>query len=169
VQASFDLFLEQIARRGSWLGGGSAAAVTAALAAALVEKLTVDAGVRRQVRRLRRDCTRLVQQDAAAFARVIRASRSGRREAFVRALQAATDVPCQIVEQASAVETACRRTARTIKPQFQSDLRCARALAAAAGASGRALIDTNLKWLNDPAFSRGIRRRLRNATRRPAR
>jgi len=165
VQASFDSFLEQIARRGSWFGGGSAAAIAAALAAALVEKLTVSPPLRRRVHRIRRECTRMVQQDAAAFSKVIRASRTGRRAAFRRALQAATEVPCRVVEQAKAVEAACRQTAKTLKPQFQSDLRCARALAAAAGASGRALIDTNLDWLNDPSFTRRIRRRLRDATR----
>ena len=160
MQGSLEHVLDQIARRGSWWGGGSAAALSAALSAAVAEKLTATPARRRRMQALRRACVRLGSADADAFAQVIRASRSGDRSTFVRSLKHATEVPYEVLARAHAVERACRDLARTIRPRFRSDLRCARALARAAGVSAQGFIDTNLAWLGDRGYARRMRRRL---------
>ena len=165
MQASVDEFLEQVARRGSWVGGGSVAALSAALSAALLEKLVAQRTTARRLKRLRHACVALIPRDAKAFSRVIQATRRGNRAVFSRALKAATDVPWQVFAHAQAVQLACRTAQRAIKPRFQSDLRCALALALAASESARTLIHTNLAWLNNAAYTRMMRRRLQSATR----
>ncbi len=163
MEASLEEFLDQLARRGSWFGGGSAAAFSAALAAGLLEKLVVDPARTRRLRRIRRECLALVEGDAATFASVIRATRAKDRQAFRRALKTATDVPCRVFERAKAVQTACRQAQRVVKPRFQSDLRCALAIALAAAESARTLIHTNLAWLDDAAYAKAVQRRLDRA------
>jgi formiminotetrahydrofolate cyclodeaminase len=160
VPQSVEQFLEQLARRGSWVGGGSVAAMSAALAAGLTEKLTVERPARRRLTRIRRECLALIQRDARTFARVVLALRSNSRAEFRRRLREATDVPCRVFEHARAVEAACERARKTINPKFQSDLRCAVAVARAAAQSASALIKTNLAWLNEPSYTRQILRRL---------
>lgn len=163
MQDSIEQFLDQVARRGSWVGGGSVAAFSAALAAALLEKLVHDPRAARRLGAVRRDCLRWLAQDATAFARVIQTTRRKDRRAFRTALQAATEVPCRVFEHAQRVQAACRTAQRAVKPRFQSDLRCAMAVAMAAGESARTLVHTNLAWLGDPAYTKRIRRRLQAA------
>lgn len=163
LSGSFEQFLEQVARRGSWIGGGSVAAAGAALAAALLEKLLVHPRQILRLRARRRACMRLVERDAKVFARVIAAMRSETPRAFQRALKTAIEVPCDVHAHAQAVERAGRAAGRQINPRFQSDLRCALAFAAAAKHASRALIDTNLAWLQDRGYARRVRRRLRDA------
>ncbi len=165
LQGSLNDFLEQVARRGSWVGGGSVAALAAALAAALLEKLMVHPGTVRTLRRRRLECVRLIQRDATTFAAVIQATRPHRRQQFQRNLKVATEVPCRVFEHAQAIQTACRLATRTVKPRFQSDLRCAMALALAAGESARTLIETNLVWLGDSRYTKTVHNRLQRAAR----
>lgn len=165
MQGSLEQFLEQVARRGSWIGGGSVAALSAALAAALLEKLFARPREAQALREIRRRCLPLIRLDAERFARVIQATRGGNRRAFRLALKSATDVPSQVFEHAQAIQAACRRAQRSVKPQFQSDLRCAMAVALAAGESARTLILTNLAWLNDPSHAKRVQRRLHAAQR----
>jgi formiminotetrahydrofolate cyclodeaminase len=162
---SLEQFVEHVARRGSWFGGGSVAALSAALAAALLEKLIHNAGTVRALRGVRRECLALIRRDADAFARVIRTTRRKEPAAFQRSLKAATEIPCRVFERAATLQAACRAAQRAVKPQFQSDLRCAMAVAMAAAESARTLVLTNLAWLNDPAYSRQVERRLQTAQR----
>mgnify|MGYP001608927582 CR=1 FL=1 len=165
MYGSLEEFLEQVARRESWFGGGSVAALAAALAAALTEKLAVQPGAVRRLRRIRRRCLRLVQRDAETFARVIAASRHRNRASFHRRLKTAIEVPWQVFESAQAVAASCRVAQRSVKPQWRSDLRCALSLANASAEAARALISTNLTWLGDPQYSRTVRHRLAAAER----
>ncbi|MBI4353671.1 MAG: cyclodeaminase/cyclohydrolase family protein [Candidatus Omnitrophica bacterium] len=151
LSLSLECFLDELARRGSWLGGGSVAALSAALSAALLEKLTVQPIERQRVRRIRRRCAALVTKDATVFAHVIRTLRGGSSQAFRRSLKAATAVQQDVLTHADAVITMCRKARRTVKPRFQSDLQCAQALAEAARYASKKLIGTNRAWLNDAA------------------
>lgn len=166
---SLEHFLDQVARQGSWFGGGSVAALSAALAAALLEKLLGSTAPARRLQRIRRECFALVSRDAEAFARVIAASRSGNHRAFTRTLKSATEIPCRVFEHAQAIRAASRVAAGSIKPQFQSDLKGARAMAGAAAEGACALIETNLMWLNDHTYTSTIRSRLRAAHQHHAR
>ena len=153
-----------MARRGSWFGGGSVSAFGAALAAALLEKLTAGARPARRLTRIRQQCLQLVWRDADVFSRVIEASRSGRRQAFAKTLKAATEIPCQIFAYAQTIRGLSAITARSIKPQFRSDVASVNGMALAAADGARALVETNLAWLNDPAYTRTIRRKLAAAS-----
>lgn len=158
-----ETLLEEVARRGSWLGGGSVAALAIALAAALLEKLLLKPRARAQLRQIRQRGLRFVEQDGIVFARVIAATRQGRRAPFARALRAANDIPCRIFADAHMVLALTREARRQVKPRFQSDLKCAAALATAAAAGARALISTNVAWMADAAYTARIRRQLQRA------
>ena len=79
---------------------------------------------------------------------------------FRRRLKAAIEIPRQVHDDAHRVLTLARGLKRAIPPRYRVDLHCAEAIARAAAASARALIMTNLAWLNEPAYSRRMRRRL---------
>lgn len=164
MHASLSQFLEQVARRGSWTGGGGVAASGAALAAALLEKLMPSAGGGRRFRTIWHECLRLVDADARAFAAVIQALREQDRAGFRRALKAATEIPFRVAAHAQVIQVACRAARRTVNPRFHADLVCAMATARGAGEAARALIRTNLTWLNDARYTAQMRRRLRAVT-----
>ncbi len=144
------------------MGGGSAAALSAALAAALLEKLTPQANAARALRHVRRRCLALVEQDAETFAQAIHALQSRQTGAFRQRLRAATALQEQVFQHAHMIQQAGRQSMRRIKPQFRSDLECTIALAEAARQSASALIRTNLTWLNDPTYAARVRRRLQS-------
>lgn len=161
MSESIEQFLDEAARRGSWIGGGSLAALSAAQAAALLEKLTTVPQTARRLRRIRRTCVGLIRRDAETFAKAIGATRAKTPRTFQRSLKAATEVQVQVFINSQAIARGCRRAGRTIAPRLQSDLRCALAFAAAARQSATVLIRTNLAWLNEPAHAARVRRRLR--------
>lgn len=162
---SVEELLRQVARKGSWMGGGSVAALCAALSAALLEKLVVQPAAAQRLRRIQRTCLALIPRDGRVFSQVIQATRHGDRRGLRRALKTATEVPWQVFAHAQTVQKICQQAQRSVKPRFQSDLRCALAVALAASESARTLIHTNLAWLNDAAYTRMMRRRLQSATR----
>lgn len=147
MSQAIERFLDEVSHRGSWLGGGSAAALSAALSAALLEKLAARPAQRQALQRIRRACVRLIRQDAETFARAVASARSGNRVVFRRRLKAATAVQETVLRHARNVERACGVERRRVKPSFQSDLRCAAALATAAEQSAKALIRANQSWL----------------------
>ena len=164
-------FLEQTADRHSWYGGGSAAALVCALSAALLEKLAClpsrtrgrQAGWTlrgKTTRTIRAQCARLIEVDARAFARVIRASARHDRLAEARALKTAIEVPWQVHRYTQRLLQVAQRMRTAVSPRYQADLRCAEALAKASGNAARALVNVNLRWLDDPAARRRIRQQL---------
>lgn len=155
------VFLNQVARPRSGFGGGSAAALTAALAAALLEKVAGSGRERRKLRAIRRRCAGFVDADAKQFARVVAVLRAGSRLRAARALRGAIEIPCRVCEAARDLQAAAAHLERQVPPRWRSDVRCAGALARAAAESARALGKANLAWVNDPAYSRGVMRRLR--------
>ncbi|MBI4597376.1 MAG: cyclodeaminase/cyclohydrolase family protein [Candidatus Omnitrophica bacterium] len=154
-------FLGQVAQQGSWYGGGTAAALGVGLSAALLEKLAHHPADRKRLKQIRQRSLWLAERDAAVFAGVIAACRTGRRGTFRQALRAAVEVPCRVYEDAQAVRALGRKIQRTIAPRLQSDVRCAMALAEAGQAGAQGFINANLAWLNDRAYALRIRRRLR--------
>ena len=147
------------------MGGGSVAALSAALSAALLEKLVVQPSTVRRLRRAWHECVGLIELDARRFAQVIAATRAKNRRAFTRSLKLATEVPTKVFEHAQMIQVACRNAQRSVKPRFQSDLRCAMAVALAASEAARTLILTNLAWLDERAYTVRMRRRLLAAAR----
>jgi formiminotetrahydrofolate cyclodeaminase len=147
LSRSFEQLLDEIAHRGSWLGGGSVAAASLALAASLLEKLLPQPVGRRRMRRLRRECVRLIDGDARAFAQVIAATRQRDRTILRRRLKAATAIPLRIRRHAATAKHLCQAAGRSVPPRLQSDLRCVTALAQASAMAAGILAATNRAWL----------------------
>ena len=162
LNTSLQHVLEHTATKGSWYGGGSAAALTCAVSAALVEKLARRRQTIAAARGIRLRCARLMDEDAQAFACVIRAL-AERPRLFPSRLKSAIEIPAQVHDDAHLVLRLVRQTKQTIPPRYHVDLQCAEAIAIAAAQSAQALIKTNLAWLNEPAYAKRMRRRLASA------
>lgn len=165
LRGSVEDLLDHVARRGSWYGGGSVAALAAAMACALLEKLILKAGALKKLKRLRKECLALVEKDAVSFARAIHGMRLGRRAVFVSRLKAATEVPYRVLHNAYAIKAMGKAYQKTIKPQFQSDVRCALVLAQASADSAETFIETNLAWLKERSYTAGMHKRIIRAKR----
>jgi formiminotetrahydrofolate cyclodeaminase len=126
----------------------------------LLEKLVGSGRLARRLARIRHESLGLARQDAKAFARVIAASRSGNRRAFHQTLKAATEIPCRVAQHARTIREIARAASGSIRPPYRADVTTARAMAEAATAGAQALIGTNLAWLQDRTYAKGIRRRL---------
>ena len=160
LNSSVRTFLDQTATQGTWYGGGSAAAFTCALSAALLEKLARSPASRKTLHVIRTRCVRLIEADAASFARVVRAQSRHDARSMTKALKAAIDVPLQVCRDASRIRKIAIEIRPSIRRHYDVDLRCAVELAQAAGKAAQALVATNLTWLNEPKYSRRIRQHL---------
>jgi len=89
----------------------------------------------------------LIEADAQAFARVVRAGARQDRQTLRRALTVATDIPCQVGECAQQVLSIARRIRARVSPSYRVDLDCAQALARAAKQSAQALVTANRAWI----------------------
>ena len=163
MSTPLEQFLAQIARKGSWHGGGTVAALSFSLSAALLEKLTHQPESHRRLHRLWHLGLTLAEEDARVFASVIATSRPGYRKAQQKRLKQAIDIPCQVYEGAGEVLKLAQRLRRTIKPRFQSDVRCALSLARASQQASLGFINANLAWLGNRAYARTIHQRLQKS------
>ena len=123
------------------------AALSLGLSAALLEKLAHRPEDRKRLNAIWRRSLHLAEQDAVVFARVIAATRTGRRSAVVSALKRAIAVPAQVAKDAGAMQRMGARLRRSIKPRFQSDVRCAIAIAKASETAAQGFVDANRQWL----------------------
>ena len=144
--SSIQQLLERTADRHSSYGGGSAAALSCALSAALVEKVAGRKPASGIAKRLRLHCTKLIEADAKVFGSFIRAQKREDRAAMRRALKSATDIPSQVEECSKQVLEVARRIRTHVSPRYRVDLRCAERLAKAAQQSARALVAANRAW-----------------------
>lgn len=156
-------FLAVVAKRGSWFGGGSVAACTNALAAALLEKLSTSSASVASLNGIRQESLELIEQDAVRFSQVIAAIRAGNKRLFAKRLRAATEVPFRVFFDAQRIQKMCRLQKSRIRPQFHSDLHCVTALAQASAKAAEALINTNLAWLKDKRYAKSLRKRMQRA------
>jgi formiminotetrahydrofolate cyclodeaminase len=159
-------------------GGGAAAALAGALAAALVAMVARVAALhdggrpplgpaRRAADGLRRRLARLAAADAVAYARFVEARR--RRpvipRAVERALHTATEVPLAVAESARDTLALAGRLAPRARPSTRSDLAVAVHLANGALESGAVTARANLAALGASTESAALRRRLERAER----
>jgi formiminotetrahydrofolate cyclodeaminase len=173
---TIDDFLAQLGSSDPTPGGGALAALSGAMAAAMLAmvcNLTLGrprfAEIEAEVRQLLAECHSLQQKllaladaDAEAYLAVRDAYRlprsnegeqQARTEAIERAMHGATDVPVDSAREARAVLDLAARAARITNPVAIGDVAVAThlALAAARGAGDQARI--NLATLHDSAFA----------------
>lgn len=177
VAGSVQVFLDKLAGESPEPGGGSAAALTAALGAALVSmvaNLTVGrekyADVQGQVADLlvasegvRQRLEEFVTLDTKAYGAVAVAmklprdtdeQKAERTRVLQAALIGAADVPLRVAEAAAEVSRLSRRAAEMGNVNAVSDAGVAAVLADAAAQSAALNVKINLGWIADEAFKR---------------
>ena len=147
-------FLDLTASSSSAPGGGSAIAVSVALAACLssmaarlsTKQLTDATGLAERAERLRGRVAPLARADAIAYGRVLVAQRA--REApdgdLRAALSGAADVPLAVAEAGAEVASIAARLASEGNPNLQGDALCAVLLAEAGVRAAVRLVEINL-------------------------
>ncbi len=160
-------------------GGGCAAALAGALAAALGQMV---AGLSRGKKALAKHEPRLLQaldrlealteelkqsidRDAAGFEAVRTARRipkedAGRDQAIQEALREATETPLRVAELAAEIRSLIAELAPITSPSMASDLKVGALLAQAALEGARANVEINLSDVTDPSYVASARRRL---------
>ncbi len=157
ARSGLDSFLDELESPAPSSCGGTAAAVTAAMAASLVTMVARGSsswddgpGIASQSRALRSRLTALGEEDATAFAQVLvtMRDRSGTPEqrdfALGLALLRAAEVPLRIAEAAADVAELAAAAAAAGSPHLQPDATAAAALAEAATQAATHLVEINL-------------------------
>jgi formiminotetrahydrofolate cyclodeaminase len=157
---SLDRFLERLAAGEPAPGGGSAAAVTAAMAAGLVAMAARLAGGRVDdaddiagvADGLRRRALALADEDSAAYAAVLDAYRrpgdedpDRRRRAIRAALEAATAVPLEVAGLAAEAAVIGARLVEAGNPNLEGDANAAVQLGRAAARAAARLVEINVR------------------------
>lgn len=168
-------FLDELASSAPAPGGGSVAALSGALGAALVSmvcSLTVGkkkyAHVQEDIKALlaqsealRKELVELLEADVQVYTEVSRAmkmpratdeEKAARTAAMQKALKAATDVPMQVAEACVEVMDLCRPAAEKGNVNAVSDAGVAVLMAEAGLRSAALNILINLAWIKDEAF-----------------
>jgi methenyltetrahydrofolate cyclohydrolase len=152
-------FLDAVAEASPAPGGGSSAAVGAALAAALVEMAarigSVDE-VAEQASALRARALRLAEQELTSYAPVLEARTPEERSA---ALGAASEPPAHVAEVAADVAELGVRVARSSSAAVRGDALKGVVFAEAAAAAAARLVEINVG--SGPVFERAQRAELR--------
>lgn len=161
-------YLDALASAAPAPGGGSAAALAAALGAALVamtcrvtaarEAAAAEAlgALAEEADALRRRLGALADDDARAYAGVIAARRSpasSRAAAVEDALKRATDVPARLAAESRNVLALCERIAPCARASALSDLGVAALLTHGALRAATLTARTNLASIADAAFT----------------
>ncbi|MQM39058.1 hypothetical protein KBTX_03080 [wastewater metagenome] len=160
-QAGIAGFLEALAARRSAPSGGAGAGLSLATAAALAAmaarfadtRMADAAALAGEADAIRERALVLMDVDAESFAPVLKASRWGDAGALEDALEAACEVPLEVLETALRLCRMGDRLVREGNPRLVGDARAAVALAAGAGRAAAALIDENLDGDRDDGLA----------------
>ena len=185
--ASVTAFLDSLASSAPAPGGGSVAALSGAMAAALVSMVCnltigkqryadVEAEMRDLLDRaeaLRHEMQDLAQADLEAFNRLSAAYKlprtteadiAIRRDAIQASLRRATEVPLRTARTAAAVLPLCPAVAERGNQAAVSDVGVAALLAQAAVRSALLNVDINLRLLEDSIYIRQVRAEVERLT-----
>src|SRR3954454_8979736 len=163
LSASVAQLLDDLAARTPAPGGGAAAALTCAMAAALVEMATSFASaqglesVRDRAHVIRRQASGLAYADGRAYGVVLEALRmekGGQRTAHLdEAVSGAIAVPMQVLELASEVAALAADVAETGNRNLEGDALAGSLLAEAAARSAATLAQLNASLLSTQAIA----------------
>ncbi|MEM4723640.1 MAG: cyclodeaminase/cyclohydrolase family protein [Candidatus Hadarchaeum sp.] len=182
-EKSVRTFLDELASSAPAPGGGSAAALAAAIGAALVSmvaNLTVGkkdyAHVQEDIQRildrseaLRRKCLELLEGDVAAYTEVSLAykmprdteeQKAARSAAIQKALKAATAVPMELAEACVEILNLCPESAEKGNVRAVSDVGVGALMAEAALRAAALNVLINLSSIKDEAFVQQTRAKL---------
>jgi len=177
------LFLDELSSAAPAPGGGSIAALSGALGAALismVSNLTIGkekyADVQDEIKvllgeseSLRRELIELLEADVRVYTELSETMKmprdteeqnAARAQAMDRALKAATNVPMQVAEACVAVMDLCRPAAEKGNINAVSDVGVAVLIAEAGLRSAALNVLINLAWIKDETFVKETRNKL---------
>ncbi len=187
-EQSLEYYLDDLASSQPAPGGGSASALSGALAAALASmvcRLTLGkAGyeeaqseiesILERTEQLRRRFTELLEEDIAAYARLAAAykmprgtdqERAARSEDIQKHLFGAAEVPLEMAECAARLSHFLKRVAEIGNATLLSDLVTAVSLAGAATQGAAGMVRVNLRYMRDTARASELQARLETAQR----
>jgi methenyltetrahydrofolate cyclohydrolase len=176
-------YLDELASAKPAPGGGSASALSGALAAALASmvcRLTLGkAGYEEaqaeiedmlaQTEQLRRRFTELLEEDITAYGRLSAAykmprgteeERAARTQDIQKHLAGAAEVPLEVVECAARLAHYLKRIAETGNAGLLSDLVTAVSLANTAAQGAAGMVRVNLRFMRDTGLARELQARL---------
>lgn len=179
-------YLDDLASAQSTPGGGSTAALSGAMGAALacmVSRLTLGKSayadvqseiesLLQQAEQLRTRFQQLMQADIEAYGqlstcfklpRTTDEEKTARTQAIQEGLVAAALVPLEMAERAAELASCCQRIAEIGNKNVISDIATAATLASGAAAGASWMVRTNLQAMKDPARSEALNQRLSNA------
>ncbi len=162
-EVSLEKFLEALGSTEPVPGGGTAAALSGALAAALVRKVAALAQKRgREVGELAiraegfmQKFLELAEADAEAYAQVVAAQKKG-GEDLEKALVRAAGVPLETAQKALALMDLAERLLTVCPKSARSDLACAARLAWAACTSALYTLDANAHSIRNENFRKEL-------------
>jgi methenyltetrahydrofolate cyclohydrolase len=186
IEESIQHYLDELASAQPTPGGGSASALSGALAAALASmvcRLTPGkAGyedvqseiehIWEQTEQLRARFAQLLQEDIAAYGQLAAAyrmprgtdeERSQRAAAIQERLTAAAQVPLEVVESAATLTRLCRRLAEIGNANVLSDILAATALARATSEGAAAMVRINLRPMKNAQLASALEERVTDA------
>lgn len=176
-------FLDELSSSAPAPGGGSVAALSGALGAALismVSNLTIGkekyanvqdeiTGLLKKSERLREELTDLLEADAKVYTELSQTmkmprdtdeQKTSRAEAMDKALKAATDVPMRVAEACVSVMDLCIPVAEKGNVNAVSDVGVGVLMAEAGLRSAALNVLINLGWIKDESFVRESRTKL---------
>lgn len=183
IEQTLQTYLDDLASSKSTPGGGSAAAVSGSMAAALacmVCQLTLGkekyadvqeeiTDLLKQAEKQRQRFQQLMAEDIAAYGKLSACfkmprgsaeERQARAEAVQKSLTEAALVPLEMSERAVAVAKICERVAEIGNANILSDIAAAAMLAASAGTGAAWMVRVNLKSLKDEKIGETLSMRL---------
>ncbi|OGO01007.1 MAG: methenyltetrahydrofolate cyclohydrolase [Chloroflexi bacterium RBG_13_52_12] len=183
LEKPIQMFLDELASDAPAPGGGSVAALSGAIGAALismVSNLTVGkekyAGVQDDINallkkseKLRKELTELVEEDVRVYTELSQTmkmprdteeQKQTRARAMDKALKAATNVPMRVAEACVSVMDICRPAAEKGNTNAVSDVGVGILMAEAGLRSAALNVLINLGWIKDENFVRESRNKL---------
>lgn len=165
IERTVNAYVKAVGAKSPTPGAGSVAALVAALAAGLNEKVArkaKDPSARRlavTMAKARERLLKLVDEDARSFAAVM-AVWKGQPVARQRALKAATRIPLTVCEDSAMIGDVSARLMQVVRGAIRSDAAAAQRLAYAALEAARLMAEANLTLIDDAAFTRASREAL---------
>lgn len=179
-------YLDELASASSTPGGGSTAALSGAMGAALVcmvSRLTQGkvkyadvqpeiAALLQQGERLRARFAQLMQEDIEAYGKLSACfkmprstdeEKAARTQAIQQHLHAAALVPLEMAERAAELAQCCKRIAEIGNVGLLSDIATAATLASTAGNGAAWMVRVNVGSMKDQALAESLNQRLGSA------
>ncbi|HYL14180.1 MAG TPA: glutamate formimidoyltransferase [Terriglobales bacterium] len=178
LRAGVEPFIEQLAAPTATPGGGSAAAATGAMAAALANMVAAMSRGKKaylqyenqlstaigRLTQLREELKTAIDADAESFNTVMKAYKQAKESAegngiIEAALRQATSVPLGVAERAREVAQIAESLKPITNPNMKSDLTTSMALAQAAIQGALANVEVNLESMKDEGFAAETRKK----------